>query len=134
LCRYVAANSHMLQPVGTRDPIVVSRDDGERGEADLFGRASTPSPRAAGAGAGAGAGDFHDFYHHGGGGDGNINNGYHGNTNAHDIGGGHEDEYRPCRARVPAADWANHKTASSNPNALIADRPEVRTVGGGCTS
>ena len=36
------------------------------------------------------------------------------------------DAYRPCKARVPTSQWANQKTALSNPNALIADRPTVR--------
>jgi len=41
-----------------------------------------------------------------------------------------EDTYRPCRARVAPADWANQGAGTSDPNGLIADRPEVRQAGG----
>lgn len=121
--RPFTANSHILHPVGMRDPIVKSREtaDGPLQEVDCFGRPSNVSSDCSSGGTPAAGATPEGFIRRGA--------SPNANTNAHDIGGGRstEDAYRPCKGRVPAAQWANHKTASANPNALIADRQEVRS-------
>ena len=38
-----------------------------------------------------------------------------------------EDEYRPCKGRARSYEWSARRAASANPNALIADREEIRS-------
>jgi len=98
-------------------------------EADCFGRpstprmaggaqyaAATPAP-AAGINTNYGNDDYYS----------NDNDGYNNNSNNNNLNDtSAEDPYRPCKARVPPAEWANQAAGTANPNALMGERPEVR--------
>jgi hypothetical protein len=143
--RPFTAHSHITHPVRDRDPIAKSREtaDAPLPEADCFGRAPalTPSDGVDGRGCdsfsdGGDGGDCGEGHGNDvnrgnalGNGRGNGNTSGHGDAHARAVGAGHPtvmNNYRPCKARVPTAQWANNNTAAADPNALIADRVELR--------
>ena len=108
--RLFTPNSHLLHV--RRVPYGFDERDADRGsaaalpEADCFGRGPSPAKRR--------PVKFEDssFSFHGEG------------TVAEEAA---EDEYRPCKGPARSYEWSARRAASANPNALIADREEIRS-------
>lgn len=107
--RLFTPNSHLLHT--RRVPYGFDERDADRGsaaalpEADCFGRGPSPVKRR------PLKSEDSSFSFHG-----------EGTVSAEAA----EDDYRPCKARTPSYEWSARRAASANPNALIADREEIR--------
>ena len=107
--RLFTPNSHLLHT--RRVPYGFDERDADRGsaaalpEADCFGRGPSPVKRR------PLKSEESSFSFHG-----------EGTVSAEAA----EDDYRPCKARTPSYEWSARRAASANPNALIADREEIR--------